>query len=586
MFICVYLSGKTRDFLIVQLLKQVPISPEVHAHTETERERAFEAVNAEAEQKWWRKLGAKVLDVVRGPECEDVSREIVPADEVVDRRTIEALARQLIENYEMSPKMLRENEAEDNARTALFEALTANGHMSVVELAGDQSEVHGQVLQRLLNSYFRPGIPEAEKARNFEEICEELVVQAIFERIQTGEAPPDIRTNTVSDFAHSLGSEAQKLGYRPSDTKSYMGKGMVRETSFEMRNGQWVRIIKQISRSNTFAPDTVSKLQKAGLRLPPRSGSEDIQLLGSQILSVSHGALEVTQLLDRMQRGAKVMYGQSRRSGLVPYERLEIVSKQREEAIESHIQELANYERVLDGMLKDGNINQQEHLKHYAEALREHVRAICVQYPAYTRGALGEKVVEDYARAHERFEAGDASGAASIIGGASGRELAVVACGMSTEAQNNDPNNPNANNEQTAQKILERELMKDWDKITNCPICGNKGVSAKKRGDIITDNTYGCTLNVCTGDAKIGAGALIKLAESSERKEDKPSTSGHVESPDSKLLNEEYVKQIYGADARLQYRRKVGDAVFEVVSVKTGVILNPDLKQGDYALGA
>ncbi len=560
------------------------MSPEVRAYAEIQREREFEAVNTEAKQKWWRKLGAKVVDIVRTPENENVSHEIITADEVVDRKLVEALAWQLIENYESHPKALRENEAEDNARTALFEALTASGHMSVVELAGNQSEVHRQILQRLLNSYFRPGIPEAEKARNYEEICEELVVQTIFERIQTGEVPPDTKTNTVSDFAHSLGSEAQKLGYRPSDKKSYMGKGMVRETSFEIRNGQWVRIIKQISRSNTFAPDTVSKLQKAGLRLPLRSGSEDIQLLGSQILSVSHGALEVTQLLDRMQRGAKVMYGQARHSGLVPYERLEIVSKQREEAIESHIQELADYERVLDGMLKDGNINQQEHLKRYAEALREHVRAICVQYPAYTRGALGEKVVNDYARAHERFEAGDARGAASIINGASSRESAVIACGMSVEGQKNDPNNPDANKEQTVQEILERELMKDWDKITNCPICGNKGVNARKRGDIIEDRDYGCTLNVCTGDSKIGERALMRLAGQSEQKKDEQNKPGHVERANSKLFSEGYVKQLYGEDARIQYRKKVGDAVFEVISSRTGLVLNPDLKQSDYEL--
>lgn len=83
--------------------------------------------------------------------------------------------------------------------------------------------------------------------------------------------------------------------------------------------------------------------------------------------------------------------------------------------------------------------------------------------------------------------------------------------------------------------------------------------------------------------------ALARLAlEASEKpyQEARSKRDGRVELANSKLFNEEYVKQIYGSDARLQYRRKVGDAVFEVVSMKTGIILNPDLKQGDYALGA
>lgn len=566
--------------------QSVPLSPEIRAYAERQREQEFNTVNLEAKQKWWHKFGAKTLDVARDTEHMDVSYEIVTADEVVDRAMIEALAGQLIENYEATPKTLRENEAEDNARTALFEALTASGHMSVVELAGDQSEVHQQVLQRLLNSYFRPGIPEAEKARNFEEICEELVVQTVFERVQTGGLPPDTKINTVSDFAHSLGDEAQRFGYRPSDKKNGMGKGMVRETGFEMKDGHWVRVIKQISRSDTYAPTTISRLQRAGLRLPLRSGEEDIQLLGSQMLSVSHGALEVTRLLDRLQRGVKVAYGRPMSKDTVPYEQLEKVSRQREQAAESHIKELADYERELDRLLETGRIDPHEHLKRYAEALREHVRAICVQYPAYTHGALGEKVVDDYARAHERFEAGDASGAASIINGASGRESAVVACGMSVEARNNDPNNPNANKEQTAREILERELMKDWDKITNCPICGNKGVSAKKRGDIITDETYGCTLNVCTGDSKIGAGALMKLTRPSEQKKPETTMPGHAEQANSKLFSEGFVKQLYGKEATIRYRKKIGDAVFEVVNTKTNAVLNPDLEQSDYVLSA
>jgi hypothetical protein len=489
--------------------RSVILSPEVRAYTERQREQEFDAVNLEAKQKWWHKLGAKTIDVARGPERMDISYEIVTADEVVDRAMIEALAWQLIENYEAAPKALRKNEAEDNARTALFEALTASGHMSVVELAGDQREVHQQVVQRLLNSYFRPNIPTAEQARNFEELCEELVVQAVFEQIEQGYLPENTKINTLSEYAHSLGQNARKWGYRPTEDNDRTGKGMARETSFGVdENGAYKRIIKQISRANTYAPATSEKLRKAGLNLPLRSGETDVQLLGSQLLSVRYGALEVVQLLDRMQRGMKGMYGETADKEMTPYERLEEVSRLREAAVESHVDELAEFERSLDKLFEEGSITAAERDKRYIYAVREHVRAICVRFPSYTRDAFGQDVVKDYEEAHRQFASGDVSGAAATVSGASSRESAITICGGSTENQSQDPNDPNKN-DQSLEEILERLLMKDWKKrVKHCPICGNKNVMAEKKGEIITDLDYGCSLDVCTNESKIGERAL------------------------------------------------------------------------------
>lgn len=540
-----------------------------------QREREFEAVNAEAAQKWWHKFGAKALDILSAPEHKNVSGEVVTADEIADRTAIEAQAWELIDAYETRPKVLRENEAEDNARTALFEALTASGHMSVVELGGDQIEVHHQVVQRLLNSYFREDIASHERERNFAELCEELTVQATYEAICRGDVPPDTKVVTISDFAHPLGQDADKHGYRSANQK-----GMVRETAWEFKGGEIVRVIKQVSRSNTYAPGTMQQLQEVGFPLAPRRGESDVTLLSNQWLSISHGAVEVVQLLDRARRGMRVMYGEPITGETLPYERLEEVSRLREAEVDSRVKELAKYERTLDELLARGEIDEKGHMKRYVEALRENVRAICVLFPSYTRGALGEDVVDDYQKAHRLYESGDTAGASAAVSGASSRESAIVVCGMASETQVNDPNNPESNNEQTLQEILERELMKDWEKVTNCPICGNKGVNARKRGDIIEDRDYGCTLNVCTGDAKIGARAQQSAKELvGELPVETPQAT---EDRDFNAEFQAIIENAYGKGAVVKERIEVGGTRNDVE--RGGKVIASGIKLGQFAL--
>ena len=479
------------------------VSPEVREYAEVQRERDYYAVNAEVERKWQHTIGAKALDVLRlEPEMAGVEGEIIVADEAINRVAIEARAHELIAKFEPSPKTLRENEAEDNARTALFEALTSSGHMSVVELEGELNDVHEQVMRRLLNSYFREGIAQHEKARNFAEICEELTVQATFEAICRGDMPPDTKVLTVSDFAHPLGDQADKHGYRSANQK-----GMVRETMLGRHDGKLVRVIKQVSRSNTYAPGTIDKLQRANLLLSTRIGESDVKLLSTQLLSVRRGAVEVVQLLDKLQHGVNIRFGEIVRSDTPSYDKLEEVSRRRESLVEEHVSEIAEYERALDNLYKDGKISLNEQSKLYVEAVRDHVRAICIQYPHYTKDALGYDVIDDYQSAHEQYEKGDSAGAAQIVRGVSSRESAIVICGSSSESPNQDPKNPENRNDQTLEAILERQLQKDWKKLVErCPICGNESVWAQKKGEIITDLDFGCELNVCTKEFKIGSG--------------------------------------------------------------------------------
>lgn len=553
----------------MQNAQSLPVSPEVRAYAEVQREREFEAVNAEAKQKWWRKLGAKTLDVLkRNPETVDVSAEIITADDIVDREVIEARAQQLITEFEPNAKVLRENEAEDNARTALFEALTASGHLSVVELPGELREVHEQVMQRLLNSYFRENIAPHEQERNFAEICEELTVQATFETIQRGDMPPGTKIVTVSDFAHPLGKEADKHGYRSANQK-----GMVRETTLEQRDGQLVRVIRQVSRSNTYAPGTIEKLRRANVPAVTRKGKMDLQLLSTQFLSVRHGAVEVVQLLDKLQRGRPVRFGEMIGPDTPSYENLEKISRLREHEVEAHIEELAQYEHDLDALFDEGKISLVEQRKRYVEAVREHVRAICVRFPAYTKDALGEDVVKDYQEAHRHYAIGDTAGAATVARGAAGREQAVVICGSATESPNQDPSNPEASKNQTLEEILER----NWEGHTTCPMCNKRVYAVKKDGFIRGE--CGHWLEICTGNSGFNEPDGEARPQTAEDKNQIAETNAEK---DFTAEFQAIIEATWGEGAEIDEQVGIGRAKYNIV--QGGRVIAPDVKLGQLAL--
>lgn len=384
-------------------------------------------------------------------------REIVAADEAIPRAQVEAQAHQLVEAFTPVEKQLRPNEAEDNARTALFEALTASGHLSTVELPGDIDDVHRQVVTRLLNGYYRPNIESHERDRVFQEICEELTIQQTFEAMLRGDMPGNTKITTISDFAHPLGSKAAEHGYRPDNQK-----GMIRETSLIWRDGRPVRIIRQISRSNTYAPTTLLNLEQAGVKLPMRSGESDVRLLGSQLLSVQKGALEVVELLDRIQGGVNVRYGDIITEETPDYDQVERLSAAREAEVEPHVQELAKCEKQLSERVKRGEITEAESLQHYVDKTRDIVRAVCVKFPGYVKDALGADVVATYHRAHELHEKGDYAGAAAAVTATEHLEQAIIVCGASSK------NNNEA--QSIEQEIAALLATLDW-KHGRCRVC-------------------------------------------------------------------------------------------------------------------
>lgn len=379
--------------------------------------------------------------------------DVIPARELMDRNAIEQRAIQLIDAFSPETKALRYQEAEANARTAIFEALTASGHMSRVELPGRQDEVHQQVITRLLNGFYRPGIPEHERARVFQEICEELVILETYTQIVTGYLPPETKVTTISDYASPLGQDANRLGYRSANKK-----GMIRQTAFEMTdNGEYVRVIKQISRSNSNAETTIETLRESGVTVARRAEA-DVDLLGSQLIGAKIGAIDIMKRLDE-RAGMAVMYGEYKRSDSIGYEQLEQVSLEREARVETFIDELARVEKELDKKLLRGDIDQAMWTRAYGEKLHRIVQSICVINPHYVRDALGDRVVDEYERAHQAFLSGDSGGAAGIVSGASHMETAIVVCGM--EVRNATANETNDSTRNDIEKMLERSKW-EW----------------------------------------------------------------------------------------------------------------------------
>lgn len=404
--------------------------------------------------------------------------DVIPARELIDRDAIEEKAIQLIDGFRSESKALRPLEAEANARTAIFEALTASGHMSRVELPGRQDEVHGQVVTRLLNGFYRTGIPDHERARVFQEICEELTIYEAYLQIISGYLPPETKITTISDYADPLGSDANRLGYRSQNKK-----GMIRETSFDLgEDGNFTRVIKQISRSNSDAATSILVLQESGVAVRRRAEA-DVDLLGSQLIGAKVGALEIMKRLDN-SAGLAVMYGEHKRSSSISYEQLESESVEREKRVELFINELASTERSLDQMFSRGEIDQAVWNRRYGEKLRRIIQSICVVEPRYVRDALGDRVIHDYERAHQAYLSGDTVSADAIVSGVSHLESAIVVCGM--EVSNNVASDETDTSNSDIQKMLERskwewkngycreslcEFNKKMTKVGPCDVC-------------------------------------------------------------------------------------------------------------------
>ena len=351
------------------------------------------------------------------------------------RKSIVDRAEQLLRSHVPSSRSDWRAEATDNARTALFEALTASGHLSTIDFEGAAEKVNQHCMQRLLNAWYVCESVEWERDRRFEEICEEITIHRTLEHIKSGKLPVDTMVATLSDYPDEPSdAEAISVGYRPKNKK-----GMVRVTYFSQRpDGSWQRHLEQISRSNSN--DGSSQFLVEMLTDEPAQWlNGSTKMLATQLL------LDTTVLPDRavtLQAMLDAVNGEGVRYGNAPddvtamhpdYDHLREVSAERERRVAKFIGPLATAEVQLDKEFNRGYISYRTKLARYHRQIETAINEICLFEPQYAAEARGKKAAEYFERASVAYQSGNRrvafdqlalaiqhveSGAAVVCGGA------------------------------------------------------------------------------------------------------------------------------------------------------------------------
>ena len=330
-------------------------------------------------------------DLLNGPKL---------AAEVYDRQALEDEAWGLIAGHQRIEHDSWPQEPEINARTALFEELTAKGHLSRIEFSEHPDIVNQRTLQRLLNAWSE-NLPYWEKQRRFHEIVEELINHRVWDSIKDGLLPEDMLVITHSNFPSTAPEhQATAMGYGVINRK-----GMVRATSFE--GGK--RVMEQVSRSNSDDGSAELFFMSNGLEVEPGA----TQILSHQVLgdrrAFPDGVVDVQRALDNLA-GPNIIYGENKlEAGLsVPaYEDLRQVSAAREEQAETFIRQLADFERQLDTEYKKGLMSYEQKLSQINRVRKDIVNQICLIDPSYASDARGADTVEYFEQASLAMAAGD-----------------------------------------------------------------------------------------------------------------------------------------------------------------------------------
>ncbi len=335
-------------------------------------------------------------------ETNEASRVSRPrlASEIYNRQSLEEQAVSLIESRQKPEHDSWQLEPRLNARTAIFEELTAKGHLSHVEFDEAPETANRRTLRRLLNGW-SDNLQGWEMERRLHEITEELTIHRVWEDIQAGELPKDTVVITISDFPEMCPDYmAPRIGYRALNKK-----GMVRVTEFS--GGK--RVIEQISRSNSNDGSSESFLAANGIV----AGSGSARILGSQIIAAKRdfpdGVISVQRALDSMA-GPDIIYGENHglaEKHLPDYHELRQVSADREDQAAGFINKLADFEAKLNRDYQTGKISYSEKLAKYNARRKELVTQICLLNPAYARDARGEAAVVHFEQASLAMASGD-----------------------------------------------------------------------------------------------------------------------------------------------------------------------------------
>jgi hypothetical protein len=358
----------------------------------------------------------------------------VDGKEIFDRRAIELeTARLLADRARLPQPEVKRQEREDNARTALMEALTASGHLSRVELKGTLDEIYKQVTSRLLNGW-RSDLPRHEKSRRFAELSNVLFNWEIHKAILAGDLPENTAVLENSDYPEALAGA--NLGYRDSNKQ-----GMLRSTHLEMHgDGQCSVVIEQVSRSNGTWCNSSRFFNACGIEVNSYDQAPDVAGLSTPIVYSTYdyadGVVDVARLLDRHQ-GQDALYGDTgeAKKEHVSYEELREESSRRESEIELYTGKLADLEEQLDGLVGNGKISYEERMTVFKGEVRRILRAICRLEPAYAEATFGRRAAPLYHEAALLEAQGRRVEADGLLAENSHLEGPVTFCGVTMSVE-------------------------------------------------------------------------------------------------------------------------------------------------------
>lgn len=362
-----------------------------------------------------------VIEEVRAVEA------VAGGDFLLDQAAIEARAQELIDSRNEQPEVpVYRAEYRDNARTALMEAMTLSGHLSVVEITGSLDEINQQVMSRLLNGW-NDNLPEHEKKRRFAEICEELVVQETHQAIVCGILPADTEVAVVSDIPVVV---MKGIGYRYSN-----GKGMARSTGLRFNaDGTFTRVIEQVSRSNSGPDTTLRFLEDQAVPYDPHE-APDVAALKAPFLHTRRdfidGVVSIQRTLDRYA-GDNVLYGDLPEASQrhVGYDQLRQESARREKDIEGYVDRLAELEEQLKTKVSEGELSPSESSAIFEGEIERILDAVCLLHPEYTEATYGKAAVAVFNEAALMVQRGDHVQAAHYLEAHSFMKQTIVFCGM------------------------------------------------------------------------------------------------------------------------------------------------------------
>jgi hypothetical protein len=169
-------------------------------------------------------------------------------------------------------------------------------------------------------------------------------------------------------------------------------KGMLRSYSFEKdEKGSWIRVLEQVSRSNSNDLSTRRWFNENASAVPLNStGGLSLQVLATQ-KRLPDGVVTFTEELDGIY-GTDRLYGESQPSNRSSYEDLRKESSEREEMLSKFSNLLYEKDSELKLLQKSGKITYQQRLHHFYKEIDEKlIPRILLNAPQFARDTYGEK---------------------------------------------------------------------------------------------------------------------------------------------------------------------------------------------------